>query len=138
MLETLKTKNAPAAIGPYSQAIIADPHLYASGQIPLDPKTGEIVGVGIEEQTVQVFKNIKGILDSAGSSFNQIIKTTCYLQSIDDFPAFNEVYSRYFTDHLPARSCVEVAALPKGALVEIEFIAQVPLDRRHVSAVHFL
>jgi 2-iminobutanoate/2-iminopropanoate deaminase len=117
------TNNAPAAIGPYSQAIVSGGFIYTSGQIPIDPATGALVEGGIEEQTEQVIKNLAAILEAAGSDLTRVIKTTCFLKNIGDFAAFNAVYERYFTSK-PARSCVEVAAIPKGALVEIELIAE--------------
>lgn len=121
-MQTVSTTNAPAAIGPYSQGVKANGFLFASGQIALDPKTGEMVGTTIEEQSEQVMKNISGLLESVDASFDSVVKTTCFLKNIDDFAAFNEVYGRYFTNHLPARSAVGVAGLPKGALVEVEVI----------------
>ena len=116
------TPNAPAAIGPYSQAVAVHGFLYASGQIPLDPATGEIVGTTIEEQAHRCCKNIRGILEANGLTFQNVVKTTCFLANIGDFAAFNEIYGKYFTEK-PARSCVAVAALPKGALVEVEAVA---------------
>lgn len=121
-METIETKNAPAAIGPYSQAITAGDFIFASGQIPLDPASGILVDGGIVEQTEQVIKNLSAVLNAAGSSLAKAVKTTCFLQDLRDFSAFNAVYERYFAGK-PARSCVEVASLPKGALVEIEVIA---------------
>ncbi len=123
-MKTVSTKNAPAAIGPYSQGKIAGGMLYASGQIPIVPETGALREGDIRAQAEQVMKNIAAVLLEAGSSFAQVVKTTCFLANMDDFAAFNEVYGEYFTDR-PARSCVAVAALPKGALVEVEVIAQV-------------
>ena len=122
MLKKIQTQNAPAAIGPYSQAIASNGLLFLSGQIPLSPQSGEIVGKDVTEQTEQVIRNIAAILEAGGSSFENIIKTTCFLQSMNDFAAFNQVYEKYFASR-PARSCVEVSKLPKGALVEIEVIA---------------
>ena len=121
-MEKVYTKNAPEAIGPYSQAIDCGSFLVTSGQVPFDPKTGEFVPGGIQEQTRQVLTNLKAILEAAGSGFDKVVKTTCFLADIADFAAFNEVYARYFTSK-PARSCVAVKALPKGALCEIEAIA---------------
>jgi len=118
-----ETANAPAAVGPYSQAIVSKGLVYTSGQIPIDPKTGMIEAEGIEAQAEQVIKNIDAVLNAAGSGLDRAIKTTCFLKNISDFAAFNEVYAKYFTGK-PARSCVEVSALPKGALVEIEVIAE--------------
>ena len=121
-MQTVSTDKAPAAIGPYSQAIKTNGLLFASGQIALDPKTGEMVGTTIEEQAEQVMKNISGLLEAADATFDHVVKTTCFLKNIEDFAAFNEVYGQYFTDHLPARSAVGVAGLPKGALIEVEII----------------
>ena len=122
-MEKVKTDKAPAAIGPYSQAIISNGLVYTSGQIPINPATGNIEKDDIEGQTVQAISNLKAVLEEAGSSLDSVIKTTCFLQNIGDFAKFNETYAKYFTSN-PARSCVEVAALPKGALVEIEVIAK--------------
>lgn len=122
-MNTISTTNAPAAIGPYSQGVIVGDLLFCSGQIALDPTTGEMVGKTVQEQAVQVMKNIAGLLEAAGTDFNHVVKTTCFLDDINDFAAFNEVYAQSFTDHLPARSAVGVAALPKGALIEVEVIA---------------
>ncbi len=118
------TKSAPAAIGPYSQAIISGNMVYSSGQIPLNPETGVLVGTEIEAQTEQVCKNLSEVLKAAGSSLEKVVKTTCFLDNIADFSKFNAVYEKYFTGK-PARSCVEVAALPKGALVEVEVVAEI-------------
>ncbi len=122
-MKTISTDKAPAAIGPYSQAKITGDLLYASGQIPVDPATGEIPS-GIEAQTEQVCKNIGELLKAAGSSFDNVVKTTCFLADIGDFAAFNAVYAKYFTS-APARSCVAVKDIPKGVLCEIEIIAEV-------------
>ncbi len=122
-MQVVSTNNAPAAIGPYSQAIKSNGFMFASGQIALNPQTGEMVGTTIEEQSEQVLKNIVGLLEASDITLGQVIKTTCFLKNIEDFAAFNEVYGRYFTNHLPARSAVGVAGLPKGALVEVEVIA---------------
>ena len=124
MFEITNTKNAPAAIGPYSQAVAVNGMLYASGQIPIDPATGEVKGTTIEEQTEQVCKNIKAVLEAAGSSLENVVKTVCFLKDMSDFAAFNEVYGRYFTGK-PARSCVAVKELPKNVLVEIDTVAEV-------------
>lgn len=124
-MKTVSTANAPAAIGPYAQGNIVGGFLFASGQIPLDPATGEMVGSTIQEQTAQVMKNIGALLEAAGTDFDHVVKTTCFLDDMDDFAAFNEVYARSFSEHLPARSAVAVASLPKGALVEVEVIARV-------------
>ncbi|MBO4887391.1 MAG: RidA family protein [Firmicutes bacterium] len=118
------TNNAPAAIGPYSQAMISGDMLYTSGQIPVDPATGAIVEGGIEAQAEQVMKNLAAVLEAAGTTFDKVVKTTCFLQSMDDFAAFNAVYAKYFIS-LPARSCVEVAKLPKTVLCEVELIAEI-------------
>lgn len=124
-MKVVRTDNAPAAIGPYSQGIVANGMLFASGQIALDPQSGEMVGSTIREQAEQVMKNVAGLLVAAGTDLDHVVKTTCFLADIDDFVAFNEVYGRYFDKNLPARSAVGVAALPKGALVEVEVVAVV-------------
>ena len=121
-MEKVATQFAPAAIGPYSQAIKVGDFVFTSGQIPLDPATGAMVGATIEEQTEQVMQNLGAVLKAAGSGFEKAIKTTCFLANIADFAAFNGVYAKYFTEK-PARSCVAVKDLPKGALVEVEVIA---------------
>lgn len=118
----VKTEHAPAAIGPYSQAIKAGGMVFAAGQIPLDP-AGQMISGGIQEQTERVLENVRAVLTAAGSSFEAVVKTTVFLKSMSDFAAMNEVYSRYFTGAAPARSTVAVADLPRGALVEIECIA---------------
>ena len=123
-MKTIHTDNAPAAIGPYSQAIAVNGLVYTSGQIALNPKTGTLEGTGIEAQTEQAIQNLKAVLEAAGSGLNNVVKTTCFLQRMSDFAAFNAVYEKHFPGK-PARSCVEVAALPKGALVEIEAVAEV-------------
>lgn len=117
------TEKAPAAIGPYSQAIKTGSFLFASGQIPIDPSTGQMVNSSIEEQTKQVMENVKGLLESMEASMENIVKTTLFITDMNDFPKINEVYSNYFKQSPPARSCVEVSALPKGAKIEMEFIA---------------
>lgn len=122
-MKHIATPDAPAAIGPYSQGVIAGNFLFASGQIPLDPESGQLVGSTIEEQAERALLNVKAILASQGLSFDAVVKTTCFLSDIAHFNAFNEVYGRFFGTSLPARSAVEVAALPKGALVEVEIIA---------------
>ena len=122
MRKSISTPNAPAAIGPYSQAILCGNMLYTSGQIPLDPATGTVVGDNIRDQATQVMKNLGAVLAAGGSSFENAIKTTCFLADMGDFAAFNEVYAAYFTTD-PARSCVAVKTLPKGVLVEVEVIA---------------
>ena len=124
-MKTISTANAPAAIGPYAQGNIAGGLLFASGQIPLDPETGEIVGSTIEEQTAQVMKNVAAILEAAGTDFDHVVKTTCFLNDMNDFAAFNAEYSKSFGEVRPARSAVAVEKLPKGALVEVEVIAEV-------------
>lgn len=118
----ISTTNAPAAIGPYSQAMVIGDMVYTSGQIPLDPQTGKLVGKTIIQQTAQIMKNLGAVLDAAGTSFENVVKTTCYLANMEDFQKFNTVYSQYFTGK-PARSCVAVKELPKGALAEVEVIA---------------
>ncbi len=123
MKKVIATKNAPQAIGPYSQAIEAGGFLFVSGQIPLVPETGEIVAGGIETQTARVLDNLRAILAAAGLSLEAAVKTTVYLKDIGDFAKVNEVYARYFEKDCPARVCVEVSNLPKGALVEIDVIA---------------
>ncbi|MCC2230187.1 RidA family protein [Hominifimenecus microfluidus] len=122
MLKVTSTEKAPAAIGPYSQAIEFNNILFTSGQIPLDPATGEIVGTTIEEQAEQVMKNLGAILEANGIDYTNAIKTTCFLAEMADFGAFNEVYAKYFTGK-PARSCVAVKQLPKNVLCEVEVIA---------------
>lgn len=124
MIETLHTDNAPAAIGPYSQAKIVNGILYASGQIAINPASGEVEADTIEGQTEQVCKNIGALLAAAGSDFTKVIKTTCFLKNMSDFATFNGIYGSYFTSK-PARSCVAAAALPKDVLVEVEIIAEV-------------
>ena len=123
-MKIIETKNAPAAIGPYSQAIVIGELVYTSGQIPINPASGQIEADDIKAQAEQVIGNLSAVLDAAGSSLEDAVKTTCFLANMKDFADFNEVYAKYFTGK-PARSCVEVSALPKGALVEIEVIAAV-------------
>ena len=127
MLKYVDTKNAPAAIGPYSQGIVLNGIAFFSGQIPLSPETGEVVGTTIEEQAEQVMKNVQALLESQGASFADVVKTTCFLADMADFAAFNEVYAKYFTGN-PARSCVAVKGLPKGVLCGVETIASVTDD----------
>lgn len=122
MLKKISTPNAPAAIGPYSQAVVAGNMLYTSGQIPLDSVSGNMVGGNVTEQAEQVMRNLAAVLEAAGTSFENVVKTTCFLADIADFAAFNEVYGRYITS-APARSCVAVKDLPKGALCEVEVVA---------------
>jgi len=121
--EIIKTECAPAAIGPYSQAVRANGFIFASGQIPLDPQTGEFVGGGVAEQTEQVMRNLRAVLEAAGSGLDRIVKTTVFLADMNDFAAMNEVYGRYFTENPPARATVQAARLPRDARVEIEAIA---------------
>jgi 2-iminobutanoate/2-iminopropanoate deaminase len=124
MMRKVDTKKAPAAIGPYCQGIVTDRLFFSSGQIPLTPE-GEMVNGSLEEQTHQVFSNLKAVLEEAGASLQTVVKATVFLKDMNTFAAFNEVYAEYFSEHKPARSCVEVARLPKDALVEIEVIASV-------------
>lgn len=123
MKKIIQTNKAPQAIGPYSQAVEANGMLFVSGQIALHPKTGDFIEGGISEQTEQVMKNIAAILDTAGYSFEDVVKSTCLLDSMDDFAAMNVVYEKYYSKSQPARAAFEAAKLPKGALVEIETIA---------------
>ena len=123
MIQQVQTDNAPAAIGPYSQAVVAGELIFTSGQIALNPETGLLEGETVTEQTHRVCRNLQAVLAAAGSSLKHTIKTVCYLSDMADFTAFNEVYAQYFTEK-PARSCVAAKALPKGALVEVEVIAQ--------------
>ncbi|HCM91545.1 MAG TPA: regulator [Lachnospiraceae bacterium] len=123
-MNKIHTDKAPAAVGPYSQAVVLNGVLYTSGQIALDPSTGELVGKTIEEQAEQVMKNLMSVLEAAGTKPENVVKTLCFLTDINDFTAFNEVYARYFTEK-PARSCVGVQSLPKGAICEVEVIAAV-------------
>ena len=121
-MKTIHTDSAPAAIGPYSQAMAVNGLVYTSGQIALNPQTGTLAGDSIEAQTEQAIQNLKAVLEAAGSSLENVVKTTCFLQRMSDFAAFNAIYEKHFPGK-PARSCVEVAALPKAALVEIEAVA---------------
>ena len=123
-IKKIITENAPAAIGPYSQAIVLGDILFTSGQIPLDPESGVMVGRNITEQAERVMKNLTAVLTAAGTSFDNVVKTTCFLADMADFADFNAVYAKYFTS-CPARSCVAVKTLPKGALVEVEVIAKI-------------
>ena len=123
MANKVQTNKAPAAIGPYSQAIVTGNLIFTSGQIPLNPETGVLEGENITEQTHRVCKNLEAVLSAAGGSLKSVVKTVCFLNNMADFTAFNEVYSQYFTEK-PARSCVAVKDLPKGALVEVEVIAE--------------
>ena len=122
-MKYIQTDAAPAAIGPYSQAVISGNIIFTSGQIALSPKNGEVVGVTIKEQTEQVCKNLKALLEASGASIEKVIKTTCFLADMNDFAAFNEVYAGYFTGK-PARSTIAVKGLPKNVLVEIEAVAE--------------
>ena len=122
-MNVIYTEKAPAAIGPYSQAMTTGNLLFTSGQIPINPATGEIAGTTIQEQTEQVMKNLGEVLLAAGSSYDKVVNTTCFLANMDDFAAFNEVYAKYFTGK-PARSCVAVKTLPKNVLCEVELIAE--------------
>ena len=123
MRDIVLTDRGPKPIGPYSQAVKANGFIYMSGQVALDPKTGEITGSDIKEQTERVMNNVKGILEAAGSNLHHVVKTTVFLKDMNDFAAMNEVYARYFTAAPPARSTVQVSRLPKDALLEIEVIA---------------
>lgn len=124
MVKVVNTSNAPAAIGPYSQGIILNNILFSSGQIPADPKTGDIMGSDITAQAEQVMKNIQAILEETGTCFENVVKTTCFLSNMEDFAAFNKVYENYFVSK-PARSCVAVKELPKNVLCEVEVIAEI-------------
>ena len=122
MKKVISTSNAPAAIGPYSQEIETDGYVFTSGQIPINPATGEVEGKTIEEQTEQVMHNIGALLEASGLTFANVVKTTCFLADLNDFAAFNAVYAKYFPNEAPARSCFAVAGLPKGAKLEVETI----------------
>ena len=122
MLKKVYTSNAPAAIGPYSQAIICGNMLFTSGQVPINPASGEVETEGITDQATQVMKNLAAVLEEAGTTFEKVVKTTCFLSDMNDFAAFNAVYAEYFTSK-PARSCVAVKTLPKNVLCEVEVIA---------------
>ena len=124
MLKKVYTSNAPAAIGPYSQAIICGNMLFTSGQVPINPATGNVETEGITDQATQVMKNLAAVLEEAGTTFEKVVKTTCFLADMADFAAFNAVYAEYFTSK-PARSCVAVKTLPKNVLVEVEVIAEI-------------
>lgn len=123
MSQSIYTEKAPKPVGPYSQAIQAGSMLFCSGQIPLDPQSGQIVGQDVATQAKQVMENMKAVLEAAGSSFKQVVKTTIFLKSMGDFPKVNEVYAAYFKEPFPARSTIEVSRLPKDVLVEVEAIA---------------
>lgn len=122
-LHAVTTDKAPKAIGPYSQAVVADNVVYTAGQVALDPTSGELVGTSVAEQTEQVLKNIAAVLAASGTSLGQVVKTTVYLADMADFSAMNDVYARHFGGHRPARSTVQAAGLPKGARVEIDAVA---------------
>lgn len=124
-MHSISTEKAPAAIGPYSQGVVVNGLLFASGQIALSPETGELVGSTIEEQAEQVMKNVGALLTAAGTDFDHVVKTTCFLEDIADFAKFNAVYAKSFGEKLPARSAVGIDKLPKGALIEVEVIASV-------------
>lgn len=123
-MRKVETNKAPAAIGPYSQGIVIDNLFFSSGQIALTPE-GEMVENNLEKQTHQVFANLKAVLEAAGASLETVIKTTVYLKDMNDFPAMNDIYATYFSEHKPARSCVQAARLPKDSLIEIEVIARI-------------
>ncbi len=124
MAEKIYTKNAPNAIGPYSQAVVSSGMVFTSGQIAINPATGNVEALTIADQTEQVMKNLGEVLEAAGSSYDKAVKTTCFLANMSDFGVFNEIYGKYFSSK-PARSCVAVKELPKGVLVEVEVIAEV-------------
>lgn len=124
-MHSISTEKAPAAIGPYSQGVVVNGLLFASGQIALSPETGELVGSTIEEQAEQVMKNVGALLAAAGTDFDHVVKTTCFLEDIADFAKFNAVYAKSFGEKLPARSAVGIDKLPKGSLIEVEVIASV-------------
>ena len=123
-MKQISTTNAPQAIGPYSQAIVSGNTVYCSGQLPINPKTGEIPQ-GVEAQAHQVFKNIRNLLEASGTSIDNVIKTSVFIKNMDDFAQINAIYAEYFTEPFPARSCVEVARLPKDVLLETEVIAEI-------------
>jgi 2-iminobutanoate/2-iminopropanoate deaminase len=123
MKETISTNNAPSAIGPYSQAIKAGNMIFVSGQIPIDPETGNFVSNDVKEQTVQVLKNLSAVLEAAGATLNDVVKTTVFLEDMNDFGVMNEIYGEYFVENKPARATVQAARLPRDAKVEIDCIA---------------
>ncbi|MBO4947971.1 MAG: RidA family protein [Peptococcaceae bacterium] len=123
MKQIIQTNNAPQAIGPYSQAVMANGTLYVSGQIPVVPATGAIVSDTVEEQTRQVLENVKAVVEAAGLTLNDVVKTSVFIKNMDDFAVINGIYSEYFKENCPARACVEVARLPKDVLIEMEAIA---------------
>lgn len=122
-MKEIKTANAPAAIGPYSQAIVSGNMLYTSGQIPINPETGEIPE-GVEAQARQALTNVKNLIEASGASIDNVVKTSVFIKNMNDFAKINEIYAEFFTEPYPARSCVEVAALPKGVLLEVETIVE--------------
>ena len=124
-MKSVKSDSAPAAIGPYSQAVIAGGFLFSAGQIPLDPASGQMVDGGIKGQTERVMQNLRSVLEAAGLTWSDVVKTTVYLHDMADFPTVNEIYGRWIGDARPARSTVQVTALPRGALVEIDLVAKV-------------
>ena len=124
MMKVISTDKAPAAIGPYSQAMAVGSLVFTSGQIPLDPVTGAVVGEDITAQTERVIANLRAVLEAAGTDLTKVVKTTCFLRNMGDFAVFNGIYAKHFTGN-PGRSCVEVSALPKGVLVEIEAVAEI-------------
>ena len=123
-MKKIETSNAPGAIGPYSQGMVSGKLVFTSGQIPLDPGTGAIVGETIEEQSEQALKNLQAVLEAGGASLSTVVKTTCFLSDMGNFAAFNGGYAKYFTGDCPARACVAVKTLPKGVMVEVEAIAE--------------
>lgn len=123
MKTEISTKNAPAAIGPYSQAIEANGMVYTSGMIPIDPQTGELVTGSVEQQAEQVFSNLRALIEASGASMDKVVKTVVFIKNMDDFGAINAIYEKYFTEPYPARSCVEVARLPKDVALEAEAVA---------------
>ncbi len=123
-MKAIHTDNAPAAIGPYSQAIETGNYIFTSGMIPVIPATGEIAGDTVEEQAKQAFTNLKNLLEASGSSLDKVVKTTVFIKDMNDFSKINEIYAGFFTENLPARSCVEVARLPKDVKLEVEAIAE--------------
>lgn len=124
--QIITTSQAPGAVGPYSQAVVLDGWVWTCGQVGLDPETGALVGSDAATQADRALRNLQAILQAAGSSFEQVVRTTVYLASMDDFRAVNEIYARYFSQAFPARSCVEVSRLPLDALVEIDAVAKIP------------
>ncbi len=123
-LRAVDTDRAPRAIGPYSQAVVAEGWVFCSGQIPIDPETGEMSSGGVGEQTELVLRNLAAVLDAAGSSMHLVVKTTVFLRDMNDFAAMNEIYARHFGEHRPARAAIQAAALPRGCAVEVECVAR--------------